>query len=110
MPAPTYRSFSSRAGVKASSLAHVSEQLLERGLIARCPDDATAYELTPDGHATLERLTRTGEQRLTDLLEEWRPEEHPDLAALIVSLAGEFLIDTSALRGQAAPQTVAAGA
>jgi len=54
-------------------------------------------EPTPDGQATLERLTKTGEQRLHDLLEYWRPEEHEELAELIATLAREFFIDTSAL-------------
>ncbi len=44
------------------------------------------------------RLTQTGEQRLADLLEDWRPEEHPDLAQLIVEVARAFFIDASAIR------------
>ncbi len=53
--------------------------------------------LTPDGRATLARLTSTGEQRLADLLEDWRPEEHEELARLIATLAREFFIDPSEL-------------
>jgi DNA-binding MarR family transcriptional regulator len=91
-----------RASVEVSSLAHVRDRLLDRGLLAPCPADISAYELTAAGHATLERLTQTGEQRLADLLEDWRPEENPDLARLIVNLAREFFVDTSALRGHLA--------
>jgi EmrB/QacA subfamily drug resistance transporter len=93
-----------RAHVEISLLARARDVLLERGLIA-CPEDASAveltssYQLTSDGHATLERLRATGEQRLADLLEDWQPEQHPDLARLIASLAREFFIDTSALTG-----------
>jgi EmrB/QacA subfamily drug resistance transporter len=98
-----------RAHVEVSALAHARDVLLERRLIAPCPDDASAvgptsaYQLTSDGHATLERLRATGEQRLADLLEDWKPEQHPDLARLIATLAREFFIDTSALSERLAP-------
>jgi hypothetical protein len=98
-----------RAHVEVSALARARDVLLERQLIAPCPEDASAveptssYQLTSDGHATLERLRATGEQRLADLLEDWHPEQHPDLARLIATLAREFFIDTSALSERMAP-------
>jgi EmrB/QacA subfamily drug resistance transporter len=98
-----------RAHVGVDALEGARERLLERGLIAPCPGDAHAYQLTAEGHDTLDLLTRTGEQRLADLLEGWRPEENPDLARLIGGLARAFFIDTAALRGRlsagAAPAT-----
>jgi EmrB/QacA subfamily drug resistance transporter len=57
----------------------------------------SGYELTTEGHATLERLTKTGEQRLSDLLEDWKPEEHEELARLIATIAREFFVDATAL-------------
>ncbi len=60
-------------------------------------DAATSEALTDDGHATLARLTATGEQRLRDLLEGWRPEEHEELARMIAALARQFFIDASSL-------------
>ena len=98
-----------RAGVAVSRLTDARDLLIGRGLIAVCPDHAPAYELTDAGHATVERLTRTGEQRLADLLEDWRPEENPDLARLIVSLARDFFVDASALRARI-PEPAAAAA
>ena len=56
--------------------------------------------MTAAGHATQERLRATGEQRLTDLLECWQPDQHPDLARFIDRLAREFFVDDSALRGR----------
>ena len=106
-----------RASVRASTLADARDRLLEMGLIAegsRAAEQshapggsepgasargATAYELTADGNATLERLRITGEERLSDLLECWRPDEHADLTRLIATLAREFFVDASALRG-----------
>jgi EmrB/QacA subfamily drug resistance transporter len=99
-------SLASRAELEVPTLVHARDQLQERGLIALCPGHKDTYELTDDGHTTLTRLTQTGEQRLADLLEDWRPEEHPDLARLIVDLARAFFIDTSAIR---APKATAVG-
>lgn len=49
----------------------------------------------------------TGEQRLSDLLQGWRPEEHEDLARMIATLARQFFIDATAL---CAPLEAAAAA
>lgn len=102
-------SLAERAHVETSTLTHARDRLLELGLIALDPDVALTYELTAAGHSTLERLTSTGEERLRDLLECWRPDEHADLARLIANLAHEFFIDDSALReGIQAPATAVA--
>jgi EmrB/QacA subfamily drug resistance transporter len=89
-----------RAHIEIAVLADARDLLLDRGLIAADPRPPLAYELTADGRATMERLRKTGEQRLTDLLECWRPDRNEDLARLIVNLAREFFVDASALRGQ----------
>jgi len=84
--------------IPLATLCHARDALLQRGLVE--PGHAgDAFELTADGHTTLALLTATGEQRLADLLQDWRPEEHPDLARLIAGLAREFFVDISALRG-----------
>jgi EmrB/QacA subfamily drug resistance transporter len=88
-----------RAKVEPVRLTDARDTLLDRGLIAPGASPGVAYELTPDGQDTLNRLRRTGEERLTDLLECWRPDEHADLARFIANLAHEFFIDDSALRG-----------
>jgi EmrB/QacA subfamily drug resistance transporter len=72
------------------------------------PDATLTYGLTAAGHSTLERLTATGEERLTDLLECWRPDQHADLARFIANLAHEFFIDDSALRESIQPAVGAA--
>jgi DNA-binding MarR family transcriptional regulator len=95
-----------RAGVAVDSLIGVRDGLLQRELIAPCPGHTGACELTAAGRSILERLTRTGERRLADLLADWRPEENPDLAKLIVDLAQAFFIDTSALRERSRGSTM----
>ena len=71
---------------------------------------AATYEPTAAGRETLARLTRTVEERLTDLLECWRPDQHEDLARFIANLAHEFFIDDSALRGHVQTPATAAAA
>jgi DNA-binding MarR family transcriptional regulator len=91
--------------IQPARLTEACGELEAQGLIERSPDgrsgsgseSRSGYELTAAGHVTLERLTRMGEQRLSDLLEGWRPEEHEDLARLIATIAREFFVDASAL-------------
>ena len=47
----------------------------------------------------LARLTTTSQQRLEELVADWHPERYPELAALILGLAREFLLDATPLRG-----------
>jgi EmrB/QacA subfamily drug resistance transporter len=90
------------AEIDVALLEGALADLLGGGLIQSDEQRTSGYRLTPDGQATLGRLTQTGEQRLSDLLEGWQPREHPDLARLIATLAREFFIDASALRVPAA--------
>ena len=97
-----------RTQIPLQTLHDARDTLLERGLIHTTQAPGT-FELTAEGHAILDRLTATGAERLSELLECWRPEEHPDLARLIGTLAREFFIDTSPLRGTPAlPATAGA--
>jgi EmrB/QacA subfamily drug resistance transporter len=86
-----------RSQVDIDRLLSARDELSRLELIGACRDEPACFEPTAAGRATLERLTSTGEQRLADLLEDWRPEEHKELADLIATLAHEFFIDTSAL-------------
>jgi DNA-binding MarR family transcriptional regulator len=89
-----------RFDVSFGTLTAAREELVRRHLIGPSPGERSADELTTEGHTTLERLINTGERRLSDLLEGWRPEEHEDLARMIGTLAQEFFIDAPALCGQ----------
>jgi EmrB/QacA subfamily drug resistance transporter len=92
-----------RANVETATLIAARDRLVDRGLLTGASGDGAGNgpgaELTAEGRLTLERLRDTGEQRLTDLLECWRPDEHPELARFIARLAHEFFVDDSALRG-----------
>ncbi len=108
--APRLEDLAHRARVDVVTLIHARECLLDRELVALDTLDTASpptCELTPAGHATLELLVQTGERRLADLLADWRPDENEDLARLIVNLAREFSVDTSALRGRIGAPTPA---
>ena len=95
--APDLATLAARFDIGLGTLTAARGELAHKRLIAPSPGDASVDELTADGHATLERLIETGEQRLSDLLEGWRPEEHEELARMIGTLAQQFFIDAPAL-------------
>jgi EmrB/QacA subfamily drug resistance transporter len=95
--APDLAALSARFDVDSETLAAAREELARKHLIDPSASDPSVDALTASGHATLERLVATGEQRLSDLLEGWRPEEHEELARMIATLAQQFFIDGSAL-------------
>ena len=101
----TLEQLSERAKVPTAALSDARERLLARRLIEHC--GAGEFRLTAAGRETLAQLTATGQQRLSELLREWRPEENPELAQLIAALARDFSIDTSALDLRAAPPAAA---
>jgi EmrB/QacA subfamily drug resistance transporter len=98
-----------RVRIPPSVLEDAWTQLRERALIEPDPPGSEHYVLSGAGRQTLELLTHTGEQRLAELLQGWRPQEHEELARMIAVIAREFFIDTAALlahvptEGQATP-------
>jgi EmrB/QacA subfamily drug resistance transporter len=97
------------SGVPVAVLARARETLVVRGLILE-RNGGDAYAPTESGEIALAKLRATGEQRLAELLHEWRPEEDPALASLISSLARDLMLDASALSHGEGEPTVAAAA
>jgi EmrB/QacA subfamily drug resistance transporter len=94
-----------RIDVREQTLAAAREELAREHLIDPSSRDPSIDELTASGRATLARLVETGERRLSDLLEGWRPQEHEELARMIATLAQQFFIDGSALCAPSAATT-----
>src|SRR5580658_6930827 len=96
-----------RLGIDLDTLTGARDELVRHGLVRACDGvgDATrhagsersGYELTDDGRATLALLVQTGERRLADLLQGWRPEEHEELARMIAAVARQFFVDPAQL-------------
>jgi EmrB/QacA subfamily drug resistance transporter len=85
----------------------VADELVSLGLTGAADGDGRA--LTPAGHQAVELLLNTARRRLNELLDGWRPGEHPELGELVSRLARELLIDTSQLERlmrPSAPTTV----
>jgi hypothetical protein len=84
--------------VRVQALSDARDELARNELIGPSSRRRSAYELTVGGQATLLRLRLTGEQRLSDQLDGWRPQEHEELAALIALLSRECLSDAATVR------------
>ncbi len=63
--------------------------------------------LTPAGTTALEKLTEARRTGLTELLDGWNPEEHPELIELVKDLAHSLLADDERLVADVMPQVPA---
>ena len=77
------------ARLRPDLLTAARVELQEQGLIEAGSDPDC--RLTDAGSEALQRLTDTGEERLALLLEDWQPEEHPELARMIAVLLASSL-------------------
>ena len=59
------------------------------------------------GTAALEKLTEARRAGLTELLEGWNPEEHPEIIEMVKDLAHSLLADDKRLVADAMPRVVA---
>ena len=67
--------------------------------------------LTVAGSAALEKLTEARRSGLTELLEGWNPEEHPEIIEMVKHLAHALLADDERMVADAMPHaTATAGA
>jgi EmrB/QacA subfamily drug resistance transporter len=62
--------------------------------------------LTTVGSTALEKLTEARRNGLTELLEGWNPEEHPEIIEMVKDLAHALLADDERLVADAMPHTV----
>jgi EmrB/QacA subfamily drug resistance transporter len=107
-PATDLADLAARIDIDPAQLARGRAELESSGMLAAAPGPPATWTPTPAGEEALGRLTATGEQRLAELLREWKPEEHEDLARMIATLARAFFIDTTALRDCLGPNATAA--
>jgi EmrB/QacA subfamily drug resistance transporter len=66
--------------------------------------------LTPLGLSAIDRLTEARRNGLTELLEGWNPEEHPELIDMVKNLASSLLADDERLLHDAMPRPAVTGA
>jgi len=65
--------------------------------------------LTPVGQAAIERLKEARRSGLTELLEGWSPEEHPEVIEMVKNLASSLLADDTQLVQDAIPRVSVVG-
>jgi EmrB/QacA subfamily drug resistance transporter len=106
-PAADLAGLAAQRNLEVARVVAIADELVALGLTA-APDGAAGRALTPAGAQAVELLLSTARRRLNELLEGWRPGEHPELGVLVTRLARELLIDTSQLERLMAPAPPAA--
>ena len=81
-------------GPDRERLTPVFRGLRENGLITA--DDTTGetrYSLSDSGHAAVEALLSARSEQISELLEDWAPETHPEIQRLIAELTRSLVAE-----------------
>jgi EmrB/QacA subfamily drug resistance transporter len=109
-PACTVEELADRLDVDPSIIRPGVDALVAAGMIREDPRGPDCdLHLTAAGTQAREKLTEARRSGLTQLLEGWNPEEHPEVIELVKQLAHSLLADDEKLVADAMPR-VAAGA
>jgi DNA-binding MarR family transcriptional regulator len=83
------------------------DSLVAGGLVARLgPETQCQLVITDPGRAAIDRLTVARRDSLTELLEGWDPETHPEVVDMVRNLAKSLLADDDKLLADARPAPV----
>jgi DNA-binding MarR family transcriptional regulator len=96
----TLAAVAARAKVAVTRIEPGKASLEESGLIAESPEAGPAgpaLELTPAGHEAVEKLAAARRAGLTELLDGWDPEEHPEIIEMVRRLARALMVDDEKL-------------
>ncbi|HUA94152.1 MAG TPA: MFS transporter [Acidimicrobiales bacterium] len=116
-PGATVEQVAGRLKVSPEQLAPALAALIDAGMVTASPershggrstdgpgDGASSdgrYRLTEQGRQAVDRLTEARRAGLTELLEGWDPEAHPELVGMVRRLAHELLADDERLLAEA---------
>jgi len=107
-PACTVEDLAQRLNVDPSVIQPGLDGLVSAGMVdQRLQDGEHEFHLTASGSDALSRLTEARRAGLTDLLEGWNPEEHPEVIEMVKQLAHALLADDERLVADAIPHGVA---
>jgi DNA-binding MarR family transcriptional regulator len=82
------------------------EALVGKGLVEMAPGPGECeFTLTAQGHDAIERLQAARRTGMTELLEGWDPESHPEIGAMVRRLAHSLLADDDKLLADASAAT-----
>ncbi len=108
-PACTVNEVAERLKVDPSVIQPGVEGLVSAGMIEEHQRGADCdLAFTKEGTSALGRLTEARRSGLTELLEGWNPEEHPELIEMVKQLAHSLLADDERLVADVMPQTTVA--
>ncbi len=108
-PECTLEGVSQQLKVPAERLEPGLRALEAAGMVRRHPEDpGCRLEVTDAGRSAIERLTAARRAGMTELLEGWNPDEHPEIVDMVRKLAQELLADDEKLLADARPAPVAA--
>jgi DNA-binding MarR family transcriptional regulator len=107
---PSLRALADDLGVPADRLQEPARELARRGLIADeiDPRQGRCLRHTPAGVALTDLLVAARRDGLAELLGGWSPDEHPELAELLRTLAQQLLADDGRMLKDARTRRVAA--
>ena len=107
-PACTVEDLALRLNVDTSVIQPGVDGLVSAGMVDQRFQGADhEFHLTAPGTDALGRLTEARRAGLTDLLEGWNPEEHPEVMEMVKQLAHALLADDERLLADAIPHGVA---
>jgi EmrB/QacA subfamily drug resistance transporter len=101
-PDTTVEDLGARLKVDPERLADGVDSLVSVGMVVRvaCPEGHKLV-LTGSGNDAIERLTAARRDSMTELLEGWDPEAHPEVIAMVRTLAKSLLADDDKLVAEA---------
>jgi EmrB/QacA subfamily drug resistance transporter len=110
-PACTVDEVASRLKVDPSIIQPGLDGLVAAGMVQEVHRGSECdLELTPSGTTAIDQLNEARRSGLTELLEGWNPQEHPEIIDMVKHLATALLADDERLVADALPRTpVAAG-
>jgi DNA-binding MarR family transcriptional regulator len=108
-PASTVREVAKRLKVDAEIIRPAVAGLVAAGMVAEIHRGTERdLALTPTGLAAIDRLTEARRNGLTELLEGWNPQEHPEVIDMVKHLASSLLADDERMLEDAVPHTTVA--
>ncbi len=105
--ASTAEEVGARLKVDPARLHEGVDALVAAGMVERVMRDGSrTVVVTPSGEEAMEKLTIARRQSLTEVLEGWDPEDHPEVVEMIRNLAKALLADDDRLLADAQPSAV----
>jgi EmrB/QacA subfamily drug resistance transporter len=104
-PASTIHDVAVRLKVDREIIRPAVHGLIAAGMVEEITRGAERdLALTPAGLTAIARLTEARQTGLTELLEGWNPDEHPEVIEMVKQLAGALLADDKRLLADALPR------